>query len=113
MEFLHEYGLHLAEDFKEVPDHIAVELEFMYYLIYKEIEALQQTDNGEVSTFFQAQKQFVHSFLGKFVFPFCKKIQAETTSEFYQALADCVSIFVRNDYNFLLEEKQKGAESLN
>lgn len=108
-----EYGLQLADDFKEVPDHIAVELEFMYYLIYKEIEALQQTDNKNALAFLQAQKQFVHVFLGKFVFPFCEKIQEETISKFYQALADCVSTFVRNDYNVFLEKKNKGSESLN
>ncbi len=107
-----EYGLNIADDFKELPDHIAVELEFMYYLIYKEIEALQLADNGDASTFVQAQKQFVHSFLGKFVFSLCDKIQEESISTFYQALAACVSTFVRNDYNFLWEEKKKGSENL-
>ncbi|MDP3016975.1 MAG: molecular chaperone TorD family protein [Deltaproteobacteria bacterium] len=29
-----ETGLVMDKDFKELPDHIAVELEFMYYLIY-------------------------------------------------------------------------------
>jgi TorA maturation chaperone TorD len=105
-----EYGLQLADDFKEVPDHIAVELEFMYYLIYKEIEALQQTDQKNALTFLHAQKHFLHVFLRKFVFPFCAKIQEETISKFYQALADCVATFVRNDHNLFLEEKNKGAE---
>ena len=107
-----EYGLQLADDFKEIPDHIAAELEFMYYLIYKELEGLQQAENGRASTFIQAQKQFIHSFLGPFVPPLCQKIQEETISKFYQALTDCVATFVRNDYKFLLQENNKDSESL-
>ncbi|MCP4399036.1 MAG: molecular chaperone TorD [bacterium] len=100
-----EYGLQLADDFNEIPDHIAAELEFMYYLIYKEIEKLQQSGNGNASTFVHAQKRLIHSFLGEFVFLLCKKIQEETISTFYKALADCVSTFVRSDYNAFQEEK--------
>ncbi len=101
-----EYGLNIADDFKELPDHIAVELEFMYYLIYKEIEALQQDEHKERQSFLEAQKRFMASFLGKFAYLFCGKIKEGTSNKFYQALADCVSVFVINDYNFLMEEKK-------
>ncbi len=101
-----EYGLNIADDFKELPDHIAVELEFMYYLIYKEIEALHQDEHKERQSFLEAQKRFMASFLGKFAYLFCGKIKEGTSNKFYQVLADCVSVFVINDYNFLMEEKK-------
>ncbi|MBW1770891.1 MAG: molecular chaperone TorD family protein [Deltaproteobacteria bacterium] len=37
-----EVGLQLADHFKEVPDHIAAELEFIYFLILKEAEAISR-----------------------------------------------------------------------
>lgn len=100
-----EYGLKIADDFKELPDHIAVELEFMYYLIYKEIEAVQHAENEKAALFFKAQKQFMHQYLGGFIPPFCERIKAETINEFYEALADCVSRFVKSDHDFLMDEK--------
>ena len=36
-----EAGLDFSDDVKEAPDHIAFELEFMYYLVFKEIESLE------------------------------------------------------------------------
>jgi len=102
-----EYGLKIADDFKEMPDHIAVELEFMYYLIYKEIEAVQQAEHEEALSFIEAQQRFISSFLGKFVFSFCEKVKEGTTSEFYRALADCVLTFVNHDHKFLMEEKKR------
>ena len=35
-------GFDISEDFHEVPDHIAVELEFLYLLIYRENEAARK-----------------------------------------------------------------------
>ena len=40
--------LNLSNDFKEPPDHISIELEFMYYLAFKEIEALE-SNNEDLS----------------------------------------------------------------
>lgn len=89
-------GLSIDEKFKELPDHIAVELEFMYYLIFKEIEALENSDNGRAAHFIETHELFQHRFLGKWVKPFCDKIKQGTDNEFYSSLADCLSTFVLN-----------------
>jgi putative dimethyl sulfoxide reductase chaperone len=34
-----EAGLKMADDFKDVPDHFATELEFMWYLVREELKA--------------------------------------------------------------------------
>ena len=48
-------GLDAARNFKDAPDHITAELEFMYYLIFKEIEAFSNSDIEDAICFFQKQ----------------------------------------------------------
>lgn len=88
-------GLTRDEGFHELPDHIAVELEFMYYLSYRRVEALQKGDLARGDAYLLKQEQFRTRFLGKWVPPFCDHIQKETDNGFYGALAECVAAFVR------------------
>ncbi|HDH01197.1 MAG TPA: molecular chaperone TorD, partial [Nitrospirae bacterium] len=44
IEAYQKEGLSGNDDFKDLPDHIAVEMEFMSYLIYKERETLERSD---------------------------------------------------------------------
>lgn len=87
-------GLGRDGNFKELPDHIAVELEFMYYLIYKEVEAMERADSQTAAQFRKKQEMFLDSFLSKWISPFCQKIKEGTDNGFYHALADCVSAFI-------------------
>ena len=87
-------GLAIDENFKELPDHIAVELEFMYYLIFKEIEALEKSETDKALDFIKTQELFLDKFLARWVKPFCDKIKAGTDNEFYNSLADCLSVFI-------------------
>jgi TorA maturation chaperone TorD len=89
-------GLSMDADFKELPDHIAVELEFMSYLIYKEIEALEKSDRRASVEFVEKQEIFLNAFLKRWVPAFCEKIKNGTDNEFYLALAECVSAFIMN-----------------
>ena len=96
MEMYREAGLAISDDFKELPDHIAAELEFMYYLIFKEIEAIEKSEMDRALYFVGMQRQFTDKFLRRWVGPFCEKIKEGTDNAFYRAVAGCVSTFVRN-----------------
>lgn len=112
MDFYREAGLELSKDFKELPDHIAVELEFMYYLIFKEAEALGKSDIDTANKFKQMQHRFVDSFLGLWINDFCEKIKNGTDNEFYKALAECTSIFVINSLNIeVMTEDMQGVSN--
>ncbi len=89
-----EAGLVMDKDFKELPDHIAVELEFMYYLIYKEVEALEKSEKDKALAFGEIRNHFFNRFLSPWIPPFCEKIKETTDNHFYIALADCLSTFV-------------------
>lgn len=88
-------GLARDEGFHELPDHIAVELEFMYYLSYRQVEALQKGETERAEAYRLKQEQFRTSFLVKWVPPFCTNIQQETDNGFYCALADCVTTYIQ------------------
>lgn len=89
-----EAGLSVDEDFKELPDHVAVELEFMYYLIYQEVEALEKAQLDKGLTRKETQELFLNRFLKPWVSHFCTKIKESTENEFYEALADSVLVFI-------------------
>jgi len=97
-----EAGLSLQDDFKELPDHIAVELEFLYYLTYHEVQALEKHDGKEAEKLLKSQENFLEYFLGRWAPLFCARIKEGTQNEFYAALADCLDTLVQNPLPDLL-----------
>jgi TorA maturation chaperone TorD len=89
-----EQGLSIDDEFKEVPDHISAELEFMYYLIYKEVEALKRGEKKKALKWIEPQEAFFNTFLMPWVPAFCVRIKQGTDNEFYKSLADCFSSFI-------------------
>lgn len=99
--FYHSCGLQLENDFHELPDHFAVELEFMSYLIFKQREAEAAGDKDEESRVMSLQKEFLDSFLMPWLTPFTSAIIADGEVPFYQAIAKCCAAFINSDYAFL------------
>ena len=91
-------GLAMAEDFKDAPDHIAAELEFMHFLIYKEIEAINHGDAGQVYTCLLNQQSFLADHLGAWVSEFVGKVVDNAKTTFYQNLARATDTFIKDDY---------------
>ncbi|MCK5350923.1 molecular chaperone TorD family protein, partial [bacterium] len=60
-----EEGLALEENLTELPDHITVELEFLYYLVTSELKALYSGDAQEAIKLFDKQKSFLDKHLLK------------------------------------------------
>ncbi len=89
-----EQGLSIDNEFREVPDHISVELEFMYYLTCQEVEALKNAERKKALKWIEPQEAFPNSFLRPWVPDFCTRIKEGTDNEFYRALSDCVLTFV-------------------
>lgn len=87
-------GLSMDGEFRNLPDHITAELEFMYYLIFKEIEALEKSQWDAALDFIKKQELFLDNFLQRWVNLFCDKIKQGTDNEFYTSLADSVSAFI-------------------
>lgn len=113
IDFYKSRGLVIDADFKEVPDHIAVELEFMYYLVFKEIEAIEATNMEAAAAALQSQETFMNSFLRPWADKFANKMTEGAETGFYKALAGCLSAFVyKTDVQDSLSEKLKAAAVL-
>jgi len=89
-----EAGLHLDPDFKELPDHISVELEFVYYLTAKGAEAAAAGNADESSRYDWAREAFLDQHLRRWVPPFCARIAERTEHDFYRDLAQCLTAFI-------------------
>lgn len=99
--FYHFCGLHLADDFHELPDHFAVELEFMSYLAFKQREAESTGNEEEVARIISLQREFLDRFLLPWLAPFTSAIITDGEAPFYQAIARCTAAFINADFTAL------------
>ena len=87
----------LSINLKEAPDHIAIELEYMYFLVFKEIEAAKNQDPGAATCYQQKQRDFLEAHLGGWVSDFTSKIEAKAQTDFYKNLARITRSFINDD----------------
>lgn len=82
------------ESVKDAPDHVAVETEFMYYLIFNEIKEFEAGNLDQAHQLWNSQREFFLKHYKQWVPKFCKKITEQTTNDYYKALATCIAKFV-------------------
>ncbi len=87
-------GFDMSEDFREVPDHIAVELEFLYLLIYRENEAARNAEREARQAVASLREHFLDEHLGRWIAPFAAAVIAGAQSGYYRKLAELTSRFV-------------------
>ncbi|MBC2722950.1 molecular chaperone [Desulfosporosinus sp.] len=80
LQFYRQAGLNLSDEFKEPPDHIVTELEFMYYLIAKHIET------GD-KQWLVMKEEFFNNFLSPWIKDFSIRILENARTVFYKNLA--------------------------
>jgi TorA maturation chaperone TorD len=95
------FGLDISNSIKEVPDHIAVELEFMFFLIYKEIENIQSNDPEQAQEIIYHQKSFLSDHLNMWIPDFTDCVIENAGTEFYRNLAKATRIFVAEEIEYL------------
>ena len=106
-------GLDTAKTFKDAPDHISAELEFMHYLIYKEIEAFANSGKEMAIAFIQRQKSFLEDHLMAWVPEFAKSIIEHARNPFYPNLARATEMFLKENYQIvctILDSKKLNSE---
>ncbi len=84
----------LSVEIKEPPDHIAIELEFMYYLCSKEATAVHDNKSEDARKLRKQQVDFYFDALKPWAEKFCEAIRAGTDNGFYINLADCLEHFL-------------------
>ena len=97
LELYREGGFDLDEQFLELPDHIAVEMEFLYLLIFRENEARfsgDRTDGDRLNFVIDLKKRFLSQHLGRWIAPFSAAMQENATTAFYRHLAMLTELLV-------------------
>ena len=101
LEMYKEAGIAIGDDFKELPDHVAVELEFMYFLSFYEHRSIECSEMENAYQYLKKQFTFSMNFLGNWVSPFCNKIMQNTDNKFYQSLSALVDTFITYDLRYI------------
>jgi TorA maturation chaperone TorD/formate hydrogenlyase subunit 6/NADH:ubiquinone oxidoreductase subunit I len=77
----------LAPEGHSLPDHVALELEFMAHLGRREAEAREQGDEEEALICLRQQEAFLGEHLGRWLPRFCQQVLAGEAHPFYASLA--------------------------
>ena len=98
-EFYREAGLSLEKDFPELPDHMAVELEFLSFLLQRATETGEEGD--KVALWVDRRREFLRRFVTGWYDQFCAAIRDATDDPFYRAYADCLQAVIWRDMELL------------
>ena len=80
-----EAGYELAEDFRELPDHVAAELEFLYVLSFRVARALANgPDEGQASASRTLRQRLLAEHLSRWLPPFAAAIDRGADTAFYR-----------------------------
>lgn len=93
--FYRAFGLELAVN--DRPDHLALELEFMGFLAYKEALALQNDLLEQAKICCNAQRKFLEAHLGRWVGLCADILKRESRLEFYRALGASLKTFIESE----------------
>ncbi|MBW1642330.1 MAG: molecular chaperone TorD family protein [Deltaproteobacteria bacterium] len=102
IERYREVGLDISKQFKDAPDHIAAELEFMHVLICLEISALQDGIAEDIQKFIHRQRAFLNDHLGAWIRPFTELVTTHAQTGFYRNLAQTTKLFIDEEFDELL-----------
>lgn len=90
-----EAGLSLNHQYLELPDHISVEFEFMYYLIFQYI----QTSN---SVYMDQQKSFFMTHIYQWVPIFLDRVNSCSSENFYKTLSMLTKQFLHAEQEYFI-----------
>lgn len=95
LDFYEQGGFDVSEDFRELPDHIAAELEFLYLLIFSQNQAQYVGNPGETSAAKELHRRFVAEHLVAWVGAFAAAAVSGAHTAFYRELPAFTVRFVR------------------
>lgn len=94
LEIYRQGGFDLAEDFRELPDHVAAELEFLYLTLFRENAAERTADLDAVAATQALRRRFLAEHLGAWIDPFTRAMERAAQTDYYRALAPLTRRFV-------------------
>lgn len=93
--FIEDSGFDYKADFHDLPDHIAVELEFMREITARQARALDKDDEEKALDYRRREIEFLTKHLARWVPEFCRKVEADAQYSFYGEMARLTKDFIR------------------
>lgn len=90
-------GAGIPEEFKDLPDHVGLELEFIHFLCQKEAQLWNHENEPEALTVRKMEKDFLSQHLITWVPALCDEINKKTKNPFYRTMAKITRDFVLSD----------------
>lgn len=90
-----EAGFEIDEALAELPDHVAVELEFLYLLAFKQAEARRTGEEVAIAGWDQLHELFLRGHLGAWIGRFAAAVRDNAGTSFYRELADLTARYVQ------------------
>lgn len=104
---LAEFGLQYIHENTDPDDHIAIELEFMNYLINYTLSAKEDGREEEYAKGVYTQYWLMKEHLNRWITPFSKDILSSNTSAFYKGIALLLRLFIEEDFEYLKTIKEE------
>lgn len=101
VELYRSAGFGVDEDLREAPDHIALELEFLYLLTFHCNEAARAGDAEALARWEGLRSTFLNEHLGAWAGRFAQAVQANAATAFYRELAGLTASFVQMERDAL------------
>jgi DMSO reductase family type II enzyme chaperone len=101
LKFYERSGFSISPDFKDLPDHIGVELELMHHLALKEARYTEKGNSEEAMKSIELQREFMDEHLIKWVPGFCKKVEEFSKHPFYALIARLTQEFIKSEHEAL------------
>lgn len=88
-------GFELSDEFMDLPDHVAVELEFLYLLEFRRNAAERAGRADELADIQALERQFLYNHLGAWGGAFTAALKASAETMFYRELGEMTEQFIR------------------
>ena len=93
-KFIESSGLDYRSEYRGLPDHISVELEFMQQVTLREEQAWREEVKDGALYCLRIEKKFVEKHLIRWIPIFCEKVIREAELPFYREMAALTKNFV-------------------
>ncbi len=90
-------GIVVSEDFKDLPDHVGLELACMGFLCDAENAARRQNDADAAARMRKMQQRFFHEHLTVWLPALCGRIRENSSGPFYRGIANLTEAYLRQD----------------
>ncbi len=102
LDFYEQGGFDVSEELHDLPDHIAVELEFLYLLIFARNQAQLGGNADDLAAAGALHRRFVTEHLHAWLGDFATAVKAGSGTAFYRELADLTRRFVQMESELLV-----------